>query len=152
MKKILNLCIIGFISLFVLTGCTNKNVEGSLEDLMTKVYDNIADDEKPMMLSNITIDEENKEYYIGSKEVKIKEAIASESMTGSIAHSIVLLRLENTKDVENAKKLIKDNVNPRKWICVEAENVIVKNKGDLIIVIMTSNALSEKIESNFDNL
>ncbi|MBQ3020864.1 MAG: hypothetical protein IJD92_01410 [Bacilli bacterium] len=152
MKKIINLCIIGFISLFVLTGCSNKNIEGSLEDLMTKVYENIPDDEKPMMLSNIEVNEENVEYYLGVKDIKIKEALASESMTGSIAHSIVLLRVANTKDIEDIKVNIKENINPRKWICVEAENVIVKNKGDLIILIMTSNALSEKIENNFDNL
>ena len=36
------------------------------------------------------------------------------------------------------KTKIKETINPRKWICVgvEEEDVIVKNKGDLIILIM----------------
>ena len=61
--------------------------------------------------------------------------------------------------IEAAKKAIKDNVNPRKWICVEASNVIVKSKGDLVILIMADTemtsaeeAIAPKLEANFDNL
>ena len=50
---------------------------------------------------------------------------------------------------------IKDNVNPRKWICVgvEAEDVIVKNKGNLVILIMVENEETrQKLEQGFDEL
>ena len=72
-------------------------------------------------------------------------------MTGSIAHSVVLIRLEDAKDATKAVEDIKKNADPRKWICVEAENVYVLSKGDLVVLIM-SNELAPKIKENFENL
>lgn len=141
-------------SLFLFAGCgnKNKNVEGTLEEIMTKVYSGLKDDEKPMMLQNIEVTDENVEYYLGTK-VEFKEALASESATGSIAHSVVLVRVNEDADVEKIKKDIKENVDPRKWICVgvEEDEVIVKSKGDLIILIMAQSGL-DKLEEGFDNL
>lgn len=149
MKKIV-LSLLIFMTVILLTGCSSKNIEGSLEDIMTKVYENVPEDEKPMMLSNIEVTDENIESYLGTK-IEYKEAIASESMTGSIAHSVVLVRVKDNANVDKIMKEIKENVDPRKWICVEAENVIVKNKGDLIILIM-ANESADEIEEGFDNL
>ena len=81
-----------------------------------------------------------------------KEALANESMVGSIAHSVVLVRLNDAKDADAAVQAIKDNVDPRKWICIEASNVVVKSKGDLVILIMSNEDLAPKLEANFDNL
>ena len=48
---------------------------------------------------------------------------------------------------------IKDNINPRKWICVgvEEDNVIVDNIGDLVILIMDNN-YPDTLHENFKNL
>lgn len=150
-KKIaLGLLILG--SLF-LTGCTTKeqNIEGSLEDIMTKLYEGINEDELPMALTNFEITNENVENYLGTSDIEFESALASESMVGSIAHSIILIRTKDGQDIEALKKKIEENINPSKWICVTAENVVVKNKGNLILVIMT-NELAPKIEENFDKL
>jgi len=152
MKKLFGIFSILLLSL-TLVGCgkeKNENIEGSLEDIMTKLYEGIKEEEKPMMLENKTLTEEDFKYYAFA-DIKYKEAIASESMTGSTPHSVVLIRLEDSKDAEAAVKEIKDNANPRKWICVEAENVYVLNKGDLVVLIM-SNELAEPIKTNFENL
>lgn len=153
MKKILCAFSILLLSL-TLVGCgkkeENKNIEGTLPEIMEKLYANINEEEMPMMVDNITLDSENFQYYAFA-DVKYKEAIASESMTGSIAHSIVLIRLDNSNDAESAVKEIKEKANPRKWICVEAENVEVLSKGDLVVLIMT-NELAPKIKANFENL
>ena len=152
MKKIFAILLIGLTSLTIFTGCTSKNVEGNLEDLMTKVYNELPQEETPMMLQNVEVNAENMEYYLGVSDIDIKEALASESATGSIAHSVVLVRVNDGKDVNDVMTKIKENVNPRKWICVgvEESDVVVKNKGDLIILIMSEN--HEKIEKGFDNL
>lgn len=146
----LGLLIIG--ALF-LTGCSAKeeNIEGSLEEIMDKLYEGISEDELPMGLSNIGITSENVEGYLGTSDIEFESALASESMVGSIAHSIILVRAKENQDIEALKKQIEDNINPNKWVCVTAENVVVKNKGDLILVIMT-NELAPKIEENFDKL
>lgn len=128
-----------------------KNVEGSLEDIMTKLYAGIGEDELPMMLGNIEVAKEDIQYYIGTNEVSYKEALVSESGVGSIAHSVVLLRLNDAADAENVVSKVKESADPRKWLCVEAENVIVKSKGDLVVLIM-SNELAPKLEENFDGL
>ena len=150
-KKIILGCL-ACVTLFSLTGCGEKQVEGTLEEIMTKVYADVPEDERPMMLTNIEVTEENVENYLGTKDIEYEEALASESAVGSIAHSVVLVRMKDGANIEDAKKKIEENVNPRKWICVEAEDVVVKNKGNLIILIMSSSNYIEKIENSFDNL
>ncbi len=129
-----------------------KNVEGTLEEIMAKVYAGISEENLPMMLGNIPVDSENVEGFLGTTEVNYKEAVASESMVGSIAHSVVLVRMNDAKEAKAAVETIKANVNPRKWICVEASNVAVKSKGDLVILIMSNETLSPTLEYNLDNL
>ena len=89
-----------------MTGCGNKNIEGSLPDLMKQVYKDIKEDEFPMFLENIEVTEENVENFLGSKDIEFKEALASESMTGSIAYSVVLVRTKEGADVEKIKTQI----------------------------------------------
>ena len=150
-KKIILGCL-ACVTLFSLTGCGEKQVEGTLEEIMTKVYADVPEDERPMILTNTEVTEENVENYLGTKDIEYEEALASESAVGSIAHSVVLVRMKDGANIEDAKKKIEENVNPRKWICVEAEDVVVKNKGNLIILIMSSSNYIEKIENSFDNL
>ena len=156
-KKVLGIIIFVVIILVAvacvfLLGNQEENVEGTLESIMEKLYTGISEENLPMMLGNIELTSENIEGFIGTADVKYKEAIASESMVGSIAHSVVLLRLERASDANAAIQTIKDNVNPRKWICVEASNVIVKNKGDLVVLIMSNEQLTPTIEDNFNSL
>ena len=91
--KFVGLCCLMVAALFVVTGCGNKNIEGKLEDIMDKLYAEIPEDNRPMSLGNIEIIDENVETFIGTDKVEYTEAIASESMIGSIAHSVVLLRV-----------------------------------------------------------
>jgi len=154
MKKIF-LIMIMFVMCLTLTACGEKNVEGTLEEIMTKVYANIPEDERPMMLMNTEINEENIEYYLGTSDIEYESALASESGVGSIAHSVVLVRTKENADIESIKTKIEDNVDPRKWICVgvEEDDVIVENKGNLIILIMVEDETTrEKLEDAFDNL
>ena len=141
------------LSAFVLTGCGEKNVEGELDELMAKVYSQLPEDKTPMGLTNIEVTAENVEGFLGTADIEYKEALASEPQVSSIAHSVVLVRVEDESKVEEVMAQIKDNVNPRKWICVgvEEDQVIVKNKGNLIILIMVADG-AEELEAGFDGL
>ena len=167
MKKI-SLLIALFFTTLLLVGCgepKEKNIEGTLDEILTKLYADFKEDEMPMLdkinflekMEGAT-DEEHSDrikYYIGSDKIQAKEVLASEPMMSSIAYSVVLVRMEEKADIEKAKTEIKENVNPRKWMCAEVaeEDVIVKSKGNLIILIMVENeTLREKIEEGFDNL
>ena len=139
----------------LMTGCGEKNVEGTLEDLMAKVYADIPQENRPMMLENIEVNEENIEYYLGTSDIEYESALASESGIGSIAHSVVLVRTKKNADVESIKTKIKESINPNKWICVgvDEKDVIVENKGDLIILILVENSDNrESLKNAFDNL
>ena len=136
----------------VLTGCGNKNIEGSLEDIMTKLYAEIPEDQRPMMLMNTEVTDENVEYFLGTTDIEYEEALGSESAVGSIAHSVVLVRAKEGADINAVKKTIKENAKPRKWVCVEAEEVIVDSRGDLIILIMSSSSNAKKLQDGFKSL
>ena len=134
----------------------------SLEELLQKVYDGIDESlELPFLMTiplsnDMEYGEQGVAYYIGTKDVPFSEGIASEAAIGAIPYSVVLLRLERNTDVENAKKLIRDNVDPMKWICALADFVEVDSVGDLLILIMTSNenspGLGAAIHEGFLNL
>lgn len=157
MKKVIYLCMISLSFLLVLTGCSKKTavIEGKMEDLMAKLYDGIDENDLPMYLENITLTDESLSNYIGTSDIKWKEAIASESSVGSIAHSVVLIRMDDkatSKDIEEAKNKIKESVDPAKWICTEAEKVYVESNNNLIVVIMTFEDIADPIKNNFLNL
>lgn len=153
------------IALVLVTGCgkeekkneTNNNdtvFSANLEDYAAKLYEGVAEENLPMMLGNLELTEEDIEYYIGTKDIKWEKAIASESMVGAIPHSVVIIRMSEDateKDYEDAMTKIKENANPRKWVCVEAENVYVERNGNLIALIM-SNDLADTIKTNFKGL
>ena len=152
MKKIFSIFLLASVLLVVLTGCgAPKTLDMSLEDVITKVYEGFGEDELPNV-ANTEITKDNMAYYLGVDTIDFKEGIASEPLIGSIAHSVVVLRVADGVDIEKAKQEIKDNVNPAKWICVEAEKVIVDSKDDVIILIMTANDTADKILNNFKNL
>ncbi|MBQ4634432.1 MAG: hypothetical protein IJB71_03695 [Bacilli bacterium] len=160
MKKI-SLFIVLVVGVLLFTGCGTKNVEGTLEEIMTKiytdVYTDVPEEERPMLgdIDVLKDAPDNIEYYIGTTDIEYEEIYAREPMMGSIAYSVVLVRMKDGADIEAAKTKIAETVNPRKWICVEVakEDVIVKNKGDLIILIMVKDeATRTKIEQGFNNL
>jgi len=140
---------------FLMTACGGeKNVEGSLEELMTKVYADFKEDELPM-LGQTEVNEENIEYYLGDSGIEYESALASEPMMGSIAHSVVLVRTKDNADIEGIKTKIKEKIDPRKWVCVgvEKEDVTVLNKGNLVALIMVQDETTrEKLITAFNNL
>ena len=157
MKILRKITIFAFalLSLCVFTACgKEKNVEGTLEEIMTKLYSDIKEDERPM-LANTEVNEENIETFLGTTDIEYKEALASEPMIGSIAHSVVLVRTKDNADIEKIKTEIKTKVNPRKWICVgvEEKDVIVKSKGNLVVLILVEDqTIREALDKAFDNL
>ena len=153
MKKIGYVFIITMIC-FLVIGCgkNQSNIQEPLSDVMKKLYENISEDEMPL-LETVEVTKENQEYYLGNVSFNYQEALASEPVMSSIAHSVVLIRLKDTKNIESIKKEIKEKVDPNKWICVgvEDKNVIVVSKGNLILLVM-DDEYATQIRDNFLNL
>ena len=113
---------------------------------MPKVYATVPEEERPMGLTNIEVNEENIEGFLGTSDIEYDRILASEPMVSSIAHSVVLIRTKENADIDAIKTKIKESINPRKWVCVgvEPDDVIIENKGNLIIVIVVED---EKIRN-----
>lgn len=128
------------------------NIAGTLEEIMTKLYAGIAEEQLPK-LSNTQLTKENEEYYLGVSDLEFVEGLASEPMMSSVAHSVVLVKVKAGTDIAKAKADIKEKVDPRKWICVgvEPDDVIVESKGDLIVLIMDSE-IGKDLQKNFQAL
>ncbi|MGI6123579.1 MAG: hypothetical protein ACOYIG_05205 [Acetivibrionales bacterium] len=123
----------------------NENLEGSLEDILNKIYDTakVDDNFKAYIKDGLLVNEINNEncaYHLGKEGIEFESAIASVPEMSTSAYELDLVRVKEGADIEKIKGEIKENVDPRKWICVgvEPENVIVDNIGDVIIVIMTN--------------
>ena len=115
-------------------------LDGDLSAIIQEIY-KVSKLELPNT-ADTALTEENESYYIGTTDAAYTEALASEPMMSSIAHSVVLLRVEDGADIDKIKEDIKAKVDPRKWICVgvEPENIIVDNIDNLVILILSENS------------
>ena len=78
-----------------------------------------------------------------AEDFGIKEAVFSESMIGAQAYSLVLVKLNDSSKIEEMKKTIFDNIDTRKWICVEADQLRVVSCKDVIMLVMAASDLGE---------
>ncbi|MEL7610429.1 MAG: hypothetical protein AAGU74_13130 [Bacillota bacterium] len=119
---------------------SNAAVQGSLEEIMAKIYAG-AKVEMPELV-NTEITGENSKYYLGVENMEFNEALASEPLMNASPHSVCLVRLNDDQDVEAVKKQIKENVDPFKWVCVgvQEDEIVVDNIGDLVVLIMSADA------------
>ena len=67
---------------------------------------------------------------------KISEAAAFEPMMGSLAFSMVMVRVADGVDAKSVAESMKSGIDTRKWICVEANDLKVAGFGDVVMLIM----------------
>ena len=66
----------------------------------------------------------------------ITEAAVFEPMMGSIPYSMVLVRAADAANAEAVADAMKAGIDQRKWICVEADDLLVTACGDVVMLIM----------------
>lgn len=111
--------------------------EGTTEELINKIYENVTV-ELPLMTIPVDFtDEYAVSAYTGlSGTESLAEASVSESMIGAQAYSLVLVRLKDAEQSETIAQSMLDNIDPRKWICVEATEKQAVVCGDLVMFVM----------------
>ena len=152
MKKFL--CVILALTMALsLAACGGKNagsnadapkLEGTMEELVNKIIEaqpvefmggtmpvDLADTSEDglWMVKNFT--------GLDSAE-KITEAAAFEPMMGSMAFSMVLVRVTEGADSKAVAESMKSGIDTRKWICVEADDLKVAGFGDVVMLIMVN--------------
>ena len=66
----------------------------------------------------------------------IAEAAVFEPMIGSIAFSMVAVQVAEGADVEAVAEAMKNGIDTRKWICVEANDLMVVTHEDVVLLVM----------------
>lgn len=134
-------------------GDSEQKLVGSLSEIMDSVYENaeLSQEFRESManFSSGEIPAESSEYLIGTADVEYEEGYFSVPMINVQAYQCILLRLPEGADIEAAKQTIADNADPRKWICVEAESVIVENVGDVVLFVMGDSETTNALRTSF---
>lgn len=147
MKKIFLLIAV---SLLLISGCKKENniTKMSLKSILkastkgAQLPDNY--------ITKITKD--NFEDYFGDADINFKEAIVSEANINAVAYMIGIIRLNDNEDVQKAVDILKNSVDPNRWICVVPDSVIIDSNQNVIIVIMDEKNNADTIHNNFKNI
>ena len=90
-------------------------------------------------------------YFTGLQNAdNITDVAVYESMMGSQAFSLVLVRTAEGADTKAVAQEMTDNIDTRKWICVGADEKIVAGYGDTVMLIMLDSQLGLKAQSYVD--
>ena len=149
MKKTLALGLIFLTLLCALTGCRRAQVPGTtgtsnlngmkLSAIVEAIYA-----QHPMELPLVTIpvdlqDTDAVQYNLGlSNGENIAEAVVSESQLGAQPYSLVLCRVKNAADAPTVARQMRDGIDQRKWVCANADDLLVSVCGDVVMLIMVN--------------
>lgn len=81
---------------------------------------------------------------------KLTDIAIYETMTGSQAFSLILARVTDVAEAKTVAQQIKDNIDPRKWICVGADQLMAAGYGDVVLFVMLDSNLGMTAQSYVD--
>ncbi len=157
MKKIITMLLLGTMCLGIF-GCGKNtseeaSLEGSCVEILDKVYETaeVSENFKESLeyFDKMEIPADSTEYILGTTEIPYADAVYSAPMMSSVAYQCVVLRVDDGMGVEEAKQLLADNANPAKWVCVEAESVVVESVGDVILFVMADAETADALKNAF---
>ena len=91
------------------------------------------------------------QYFTGLSDAsKITDVAVYESMLGAQAFSLVMVRTAEGVDTKAVAQEMKDNIDPRKWICVGADEVMAAGYSDTVLFIMTDSMMGLHAQSYVD--
>ena len=90
-------------------------------------------------------------YFTGlSSAESITDVCVYEPMMGSQAFSLVMVRVAEGQDAQKVAQQMKDNIDPRKWICVMANEVMAAGYGDTVMFIMLDSEMKLSAQTYVD--
>lgn len=159
---IIAVAIVAVIIGVVISKGNNKNegpavkleTEQDMKDLVDKIYENLVGKLPSLQTYKIsTEDITSVQTYTGLKSAdNIEILIASEPLMSSQAYSLAILKVAKNADIEAMKQEMLDNIDTRRWICVQAEKLYVTNYEDVIFLVMASDEWATPVYNEFKNL
>ena len=105
-------------------------------------------DQLPMSTMSMPLPTEDMEmvtYHTGLTDLEgITDIILSESMVGSFAYSLVMIRTDGT-NTDDIQTKLGEQINPRKWVCVGADQIRTVRLDNDIILVMSDNGRTEPV-------
>jgi len=127
--------------------------DNSMKSVIQAIYDNHA----PLELMLDTIPNEyfpiesimeSITYYTGLADgSKIAEIAISEPMMGQ-AYSLVAIKVNNADDAAAVAQEMYDNIDQRKWVCVEADTKVAAYIGDTVIFFMVNSSFADQVSTD----
>ena len=107
------------------------------EELLNKIYENVTV-ELPLMTMPIDLaDEYAVPTFTGAETAEgMIEGAFSESMIGAQAYSLSLVKCDSAEKAAELAQTMFDNIDTRKWVCVEATEKQAVVAGDLAFFVM----------------
>ena len=159
MKKFIALLMAALLAMTLFVGCANgdantdagndtetqepeapkgNDLSGeTVEALIEKIYENKMPEFALMTMPVDLNDAEGTAWLTGVTDpALLKEAAVSESMMGSQAYSLVLARVADAAKAEEVANMMLANIDPVKWICVQADDIDAAIYGDLVLFVM----------------
>lgn len=121
--------------------------DAELSGMVDKIYE--AYPVELMMLTTNAIDLSDASwctYHTGltaDQAALVDEGVYSESLTGSQAYSLVLLRVKDEANAQTIADAVLENVQMNKWVCVMADKARVATFGDKVLFVMTNSELTD---------
>lgn len=110
-----------------------------MENLINTVYEGVSAELPPTLMTQ-TIDVSDVDIlrsYTGlNSNENIDAVVVSEPMIGAQAYSFVLVKVKDGQDADAVAKAMSENVDTRKWICVEADNLYATSVDNLAVLVM----------------
>lgn len=128
---------------------SDSTVSMTLEEIINGVYEKNPVDLSLETTSVDISDTDMLKAFTGLDSAdKVKEVAVSEPMISSQAYSFVLVRVKNAADAEEVAGAVLSGINPRKWVCVEADDIRVMVKGDVVALYMVDSQFGEELSGD----
>lgn len=118
-----------------------------LSEMVDKIYAAYPVELMMMTTSAVDLNDESWcRYNTGlraEEAAKVDAGVLSESMTGSQAYSLVLLRVKDKGDAQTIADTMLDSIQMNKWVCVMADKARVATFGDKVLFVMTNSELTD---------
>lgn len=121
--------------------------DAELSGMVDKIYEAYPVELMMMTTSAVDLSDESWLTYntglTAEQSALVDAGVLSESMTGSQAYSLVLLRVKDEADAQTIADAVLDNVQMNKWVCTMADKARVATFGDKVLFVMSNSELAD---------
>lgn len=123
-----------------------KAPSGTPAEIIDMIYE-IKSVDLPLGTMDIDLsDAEGAAYNTGITSLDLVESAASsESMIGSQAYSLVVVKVKDKKNTEKIANEMLNGINQSKWVCVTADDLRVAATDDVVVLIMVGSNFKDSV-------